>query len=77
MTRTTKTFERGEVVEVQREVAGAWEACSYLQHSALRGHHVVKLMPGAARNIIYNGKEGIECDALCVPSRRIRKRSVR
>ena len=76
MTRAIKTFARGEAVEVQREVCGSWESCAYLQRSKLRAHHVVRLAPGAPRNIVYHGSQKIECDTLCVPSRRIRERSI-
>lgn len=63
MTSTAKTFERGAAVEVQREVNGPWLRAKYDCPSVFCGWHYVRVlrMRRSAR----------------VPSRRIRKRSVK
>lgn len=61
--RTAKTFERGEVVEIRRAPGLPWEAAHWRCLDAVRHswHHVT---------LACGGTEA-------VPSRRIRKRSVK
>ena len=78
-----KTFEQGQLVEVQREPMGRWESAVYEKPYGIdfKGHHSVRLSDASPPRWI-DSSSGNECAAthprayrthhLCVPSRRLR-----